>query len=69
MFIDGDHSKQGVIDDFINYKDFVQDNGIIVFDNYKDPNWKEVQEGVKYILENYGYKLIQEFGHCCVLQK
>ncbi len=69
LFIDGDHSKQGVIDDFINYKNFVQDDGIIVFDNYKDPNWNEVEEGVKYILENYGYKVIQEFGHCCVLQK
>jgi hypothetical protein len=68
LFIDGDHSKKGVIDDFINYKDFVNDSGIIAFDNYKDPNWNQVEEGVKYILENYEYKIIHEFGHCCVLQ-
>jgi hypothetical protein len=69
LFIDGDHSKQGVIDDFINYKNFVADDGIIVFDNYKDPSWPEVEAGVEYILKNYGYKLLEEFGHCCVLQK
>mgnify|MGYP001200805057 CR=1 FL=1 len=68
LFIDGDHSKKGVIDDFVNYKDFVNDSGIIAFDNYKDPCWNEVEQGVKYILENYEYKMIHEFGHCCVLQ-
>lgn len=31
LFIDGDHSYEGVREDFLNYKDLVQENGIIAF--------------------------------------
>jgi hypothetical protein len=32
LFIDGDHSYQGVIDDFNNFNEFVSIGGFIVFD-------------------------------------
>tara|TARA_R110000796_G_C14461508_1_gene424552 strand:+ start:61 stop:654 length:594 start_codon:yes stop_codon:yes gene_type:complete len=69
LFIDGDHSYQGVIDDFYNYKDLISDHGVLVFDNYKDPNWREVETAVKYIIDNNDYMIQSEFGHCCVLHK
>jgi predicted O-methyltransferase YrrM len=36
LFIDGDHSLNGVIADFILYKDLVNIGGYIVFDDYYD---------------------------------
>lgn len=36
LFIDGDHSYDAVIDDFSNYKDFVNAGGYIIFDDYLD---------------------------------
>lgn len=36
LFIDGDHSYQGVINDFSLYKDLVNVGGYIVFDDYND---------------------------------
>lgn len=36
LFIDGDHSYQGVINDFLLYKDLVKPEGYIVFDDYND---------------------------------
>ena len=36
LFIDGDHSFNGVISDFTNYKKFVNTGGYIIFDDYND---------------------------------
>lgn len=56
LFIDGDHSYDGVKQDYLNYKDFVKDTGIIVFHDIKgDKNngscrfWHEIKEDHKYI--------------------
>lgn len=37
LFIDGDHSYQGVINDFLLYEVLVKKGGYIVFDDYNDP--------------------------------
>jgi len=34
LFIDGDHSYMGVKNDFFNYYSFVNDNGLIILDDY-----------------------------------
>lgn len=36
LFIDGDHSYNGVINDFNNFEQFVNKKGYIVFDDYND---------------------------------
>ena len=36
LFIDGDHSYQAVINDFILYEGFVKSGGYIIFDDYRD---------------------------------
>ena len=36
LFIDGDHSYQGVVDDFRLYEGLVKSGGYIIFDDYRD---------------------------------
>ena len=36
LFIDGDHSHQAVINDFMLYESMVQSGGYVVFDDYHD---------------------------------
>lgn len=36
LFIDGDHSYQGVINDFLLYEPLVKSGGYIIFDDYRD---------------------------------
>jgi predicted O-methyltransferase YrrM len=60
LFIDGDHSYQGVINDFILYEKFVKSGGYIVFDDYNDFNHcPEVKIAVDEIVQKTSdYKII-----------
>lgn len=70
LFIDGDHSYKGVMDDFKNYFEFVNEGGIIVFDNYNDSAWEEVTTAVNEILEkDKNIQLVEKYAHCCVVKK
>ena len=58
IFIDGDHSKQGVLADFTNYSSLLKPGGILVFDDYLDkwdcPNVKiAIDEIVEKNKNNY----------------
>ena len=68
LFIDGDHSYQGVMDDFKNYSPFVSKDGIIVFDNYNDNAWQEVTIAVDELLQKDNIELINKYGNCCVVK-
>jgi len=53
LFIDGDHSYKAVIEDFNNFKDFVNPGGFIIFDDYNDKQYSpEVFPAVNDILKN-----------------
>lgn len=53
IFIDGDHTYTGVIQDFLNYKNLIKENGYIVFDDYNDStNSPGVKSAVDHIV-NY----------------
>jgi predicted O-methyltransferase YrrM len=61
LFIDGDHSYQAVINDFMLYEGLVKSGGYIVFDDYRDegcPGTKiavdEIVEAVKERYTNIG---------------
>ena len=71
LFIDGDHTKKGVIDDFINYKDKVNLNGIVAFDNYNDKAWPEVTPAVNELIQLYNeeYKIKEIYKNLCVIIK
>jgi len=71
LFIDGDHSEQGVWGDWMNYKDKVSKGGIVVFDNYNDSNWGEVKPTVDNICYLYKNEFIvkEKVLHMCVLER
>ena len=53
LFIDGDHSFDGVIKDFNNYFDLVDSKGFVIFDDYNDSEFSpEVKGAVDFIVEN-----------------
>lgn len=54
LFIDGDHSKEGVMNDFLLYHEMVIPGGYIVFDDYNDHLYSpEVKPAVNIIVENF----------------
>lgn len=57
LFIDGDHSFNGVIQDYDMYIDMVKEGGYIVFDDYNDSIYSpEVKLGVDSILSRPDFK-------------
>lgn len=51
LFIDGEHTLEAVIDDFLNYKDLVKKGGYIIFDDYHDAGHNPiVKHGVDMIV-------------------
>lgn len=71
LFIDGDHTEYGVTQDFLKYKDFITKNGIIVFDNYSQPNtWEGVTKGVDKInFSEYGFEVKGQLGYSLLVEK
>lgn len=68
LFIDGDHSKEGVTNDWQYYSPMVSSGGLIIFDNYSDTTWVEVKETVDQ-LDFTGYKVHGLFGEHFIVQK
>lgn len=63
LFIDGDHSRNGVISDFNNYEKIVKQNGYIVFDDYMDEiHSPEVFGAVNEIVDGLDSNLFQIMG-------
>lgn len=62
LFIDGDHSYQGVLYDFYNYEIFVNSGGYIIFDDYLDKIYSpDVKKAVDFIvskLDTSKYEII-----------
>jgi hypothetical protein len=85
LFIDGDHSYQGVQNDFFMYNDLVNDGGYIIFDDYHDRQHSpEVRKSVDDLILKISdkYEIIGTFsntfdarpselreGNCFVLRK
>lgn len=57
LFIDGDHSFNGVITDFLNYSDLVVPGGYIIFDDYNDSKYSpQVKPAVDSLLNDISLK-------------
>jgi predicted O-methyltransferase YrrM len=53
LFIDGDHSYNGALNDFINYSPMVSPGGYVIFDDYLDWAYSpEVKHAVDHIVNN-----------------
>ena len=59
LFIDGDHTLDGVKNDYVRYSKYVKKGGYIIFDDYHHPIIKEYCD--KLLKENSSIKLITKF--------
>lgn len=65
LFIDGDHRREAVIDDFLNYKDLLNPGGFIIFDDYNDYEYNPiVKHGVDYIVNELLFDEYEVWGFC-----
>jgi len=65
LFIDGDHRREAVIDDFLNYKDIVNPGGFIIFDDYNDYEYNPiVKHGVDYVVKELLFDEYEVIGFC-----
>jgi predicted O-methyltransferase YrrM len=63
LFIDGEHSINAVIDDFLNYKDLVNCGGYIIFDDYNDAGYNPiVKHAVDMIVNEYLFDEYEVLG-------
>lgn len=63
LFIDGDHSYHGVLNDFNSYKQFLNNGAIVVFDNYGGKAWPDVKKAVDNInFEKEGFRDLGSFN-------
>ena len=54
LFIDGDHTLDGVKNDYVRYSKYVKKGGYIIFDDYLDKTYSpEVKKAVDFIVNNY----------------
>ena len=63
LFIDGDHTYNGVVNDFNNFSGFVNNGGFIVFDDYFDYKYSpEVRLAVDDIVKNLDTNIYDVYG-------
>lgn len=63
FYIDGDHSYQGCLDDFLNYCDLVSSGGYIVFDDYNDVHYSpQVKHAVDFIVSDFLFDQFEVIG-------
>ncbi len=71
LFIDGDHSYEGIKFDLLEYEKFVMDGGYIIIDNYNDVFWPEVKIFCDECLSQSNLKIGRPlvFGRSIILEK
>jgi hypothetical protein len=72
LLLDGDHSYEGLKNDWLNYSPLVVFGGYVLIDDYNSDNWPEVTECVnKEILSNLSVKweIVLVFGNSIILKK
>jgi predicted O-methyltransferase YrrM len=64
FYIDGDHSFNGCLNDFLNYCDLVSPGGYIVFDDYHDVEYSpQVKHAVDFIVSEFLYSQFEVVGY------
>jgi SAM-dependent methyltransferase len=61
IFIDADHSYEGLKKDFNNYKKLLTQNGVIAFHDIRNPDWPGVSKLWLEILETKKYEMKEFF--------
>ena len=72
LMIDGDHSYDGVKDDWLNYSPQVVAGGLVLIDDYNNSAWPEVTEFVnKELISNLFWKweVVLVYGNSLILKR
>jgi len=69
MFIDGDHSHEGVLRDWSNYAPMLERGGYVLFDNYKQDSWPEVETAVDEIIASGDVEYLGHAWNSAVFRK
>jgi len=67
--IDGEHTYEGVKNDFKIVVDKTIDGGIIAIDDFKNDSWPEVKRAYEEILSNYGVECVHQDCKVAYLMK
>lgn len=63
FYIDGEHSFEGCVSDFLNYVDLVSSGGYVVFDDYHDVyHSPQVKHAVDFIVSEYLFNQFEIIG-------
>jgi hypothetical protein len=70
LMIDGDHSFDGIKNDFFNYATLIIKGGYLIIDDYGDKNWPEVNNFTNnFILTNPDWKTLIHYDTTLILEK
>jgi predicted O-methyltransferase YrrM len=69
LFIDGNHSYQGVKNDFLKYSPFVAKNGLIIIDDYTPIYTGIIKFTNETIKNNKNYEIIGVFENSILIVK
>ena len=63
FYIDGNHTFEGCVNDFLNYNDLVKNGGYIAFDDYHDVEYSpQVKHAVDFIISDLTYGQYEVIG-------
>lgn len=65
LFIDGDHTKDGVMNDYKRYQKYVREGGFIIFDDY---HHRDVKNTVDILLKDKKIVTIFKSDSSCALE-
>jgi len=71
LLIDGDHSYRGVRYDWENYYRFVQPGGIVLFDDYSEPEWPDITVFANELIDSLpdGWRKLGHLGTTLLLSR
>lgn len=71
LWIDGDHSYEGIRNDWYNYSPLVVSGGYVLIDNYHDVSWPDVSKFIdeELIPDLSGWKICTILGRSILFQK
>ncbi|MFJ7734149.1 class I SAM-dependent methyltransferase [Lysinibacillus sp. NPDC097231] len=69
LFIDGDHSYEGISRDIKLYANKVIPHGIIAFHDYSNPNHPDVTKVVNEFMENSDFTLVGDYDMLRIIRK
>lgn len=71
LLLDGDHRRAGCLRDFQNFGRWVVPGGLVIFDDYNQPNYPEngVASVVRDALESIDWALVYRGYYCAIIKK